>query len=87
MNIQTALIPHKHVRFCDSIVGLAGFIRTLLVEPRTVDELWTLMSYDNSPWPSRPPLEYLIYAIDTLFALKLVEMIDNTGRIRLRQAG
>jgi hypothetical protein len=87
MNIQAALIPHKHVRFCDSVIALAGFIRTLLAEPRTIDELWTIMAQDNSGWLSHPPFEYLVYAIDTLFALKQIEMIEGDGRIKLRRVG
>lgn len=82
MNIQTALIPHKHVKFCDSIVALAGFIRTLLSEPRTVDELWAIVAQENSGWLTRPPFEYLLYAINTLFALKQIERIGDDGRIR-----
>lgn len=84
MNIQAALIPHKHIRFCDSVVALAGFVRTLLLEPRTIDELWTIVDQDTSGWLARPPFEYLIYAIDTLFALKQIEMREEDGRIRLR---
>ena len=85
MTIQAALIPHKHVRFCDSIVALAGFVRTLLSEPRTVDELWTIVAQENSGWLTKPPFEYLVYAINTLFALKQIEMIQDDGRIMLRQ--
>lgn len=85
MSIQTALIPHKHIRFCDSIIALAGFVRTLLSEPRTIDELWAMVDQDNSGWLTKPPFEYLVYAVDTLFALKQIEMLDSDGRIKLRQ--
>jgi hypothetical protein len=85
MNIQAALIPHKHIRFCESIVALAGFLRKLLIEPRTIDELWAIIDQDNSEWLNRPPFEYLIYAIDTLFAIGQIEMINSNGRIMLRQ--
>lgn len=86
MNIQAALIPHKHVRFCDSIVAIAGFIRTLLIEPRTIDELWTIITQPNSGWLTQPPFEYLVYAIDTLFSLKQIELIEGEARIKLRDA-
>ena len=77
MNIQNTLLPHKHVRFCDSLIGLAGFVRTFLSEPRTIDELWNLVDRENSGWFSRPQFSHLVLAIDILFALKQIELIGN----------
>jgi hypothetical protein len=82
MTSQLALLPNKHVRFCDSLLGLAGHVRVLLSQPRTVDELWTLMESDNSSWPMRPRFEYLLLSIDVLFALKQLTFSD-TGRLFL----
>lgn len=84
MNIQTALLPHKHIRFCESVVAIAGFIRTLLAEPRTIDELWLLLDKKHSGWPGNPPFEYLVYAVDLLFALRQIDMLDHDDRIYLR---
>ena len=81
MNIRTALIPHKHVRFCDSIVALAGAVRKMLEEPRTVDELWTLLNQAKTNWPTRPSFTSLTLAIDTLFAIGLIESAPG-GRVR-----
>jgi hypothetical protein len=81
MNIQTALLPHKHVRFCDSLLGLAGFIRGLLTEPRTVDELWALIDRENSGWLARPSFTHVVLAIHILFALKEVEL-TRSNRLR-----
>lgn len=82
MNIQTALLPHKHVRFCDSILALAGFLRQFLEEPRTIDELWSLIDRDNSGWPVRPTFTHLVLAVNILFAIGQVEEMSN-GRVRL----
>lgn len=41
MNIQTMLLPHKHIRFSNSLVAIAGYIRTIIDEPISVDELWS----------------------------------------------
>lgn len=81
MNIQTVLLPHKHVRFCDSLIGLAGFIRGLLTEPRTLDELWALLDRDNSGWLTRPSFTHVVLAVDILFALKQIEL-TNGNRLR-----
>ena len=40
MNTQTMLLPHKHIRFSNSLVAIAGYIRTIIDEPISIDELW-----------------------------------------------
>jgi hypothetical protein len=77
MIIQNALLPHKHVRFCDSILALAGYLRQLLVEPRTIDELWTLVDRDNSGWPARPSFSHIVLAVDVLFAIGQVKVYQG----------
>ena len=69
MNIQTALLPHKHVRFSESLIGLAGYIRSRLTEPRTLDELWAMLESDTTDWPSRPSFTQIILAVDVLFSI------------------
>jgi len=80
MNIQTALLPHKHVRFSESTVALAGLVRSLLTEARTVDELWTLIDQKLVEWPSRPSFTEIILAVDVLFAIKQVVTVPE-GRV------
>lgn len=82
MTIRTALIPHKHVRFSDSIIGLSGHLRNLLIEPHTLDELWAQIDSDTSPWKSRPSFSHLILAVDVLFAIGVVKLVGD-GRISL----
>lgn len=81
MSIQNALLPHKHVRFCDSVLALSGYLRQLLVEPRTIDELWTLVDRDNSGWPARPSFNHVVLAIDVLFAIGQVRA-GQDGRVQ-----
>ncbi len=81
MIIQTTLLPHKHVRFCNSLIGIAGFVLSLLNEPRTLDELWVLIDRDNSNWYSRPPFEHVVLAVDILFAIGQIEFVHD-NRIR-----
>lgn len=80
MNIQTALLPHKHVRFSESTVALAGLVRSLLTEARTVDELWTLIDQKFVEWPSRPSFTDIMLAVDVLFAIKQVQAVPE-GRV------
>jgi len=80
MSIRTALIPHKHVRFSDSIIGLSGHLRQLLEEPHTLDELWAQIDCDSSGWESRPSFSHLVLAVDVLYAIGAVGLVGD-GRI------
>jgi len=84
MNTHSQLIPHKHLRFTDSLIGLAGFIRSQLNEPHTPDELWTLLDRDNSGWLAKPTFEQLILSIDILFALKQIKL-TRSGQVAREQ--
>jgi hypothetical protein len=81
MSIQTALLPHKHVRFSDSIIALAGLVRSRLVEPMTVDELWSDVSRRPADWPGKPTFTHVVLALDVLFALGQVET-STIGRVK-----
>lgn len=80
MNIQTALLPHKHVRFSESLIGVAGMVRRRLDQPRTIDELWAILESEADEWPSRPSFSHLVLAIDVLFAIKQVRTAPD-GRV------
>ena len=86
MNIQTAILPHKHVRFSESLLGIAGFIKQRLNQPRTVDELYTTVESEAKEWPSRPSFTEVVLAVDVLFAIKLVRE-SSDGRIIAIPAG
>ncbi|MDR2669025.1 MAG: hypothetical protein LBC14_03610 [Desulfovibrio sp.] len=80
------LLPNEHVLFCESITALAGYIRKLPAKPRTLDELWADITRDASSWPSRVSLDDVVYALDVLFALRQLTMLDDGRRFLLRQA-
>ncbi|MCE1224963.1 MAG: hypothetical protein LWW87_00605 [Geobacteraceae bacterium] len=84
MSIRTALLPHKHVRFSDSLIGLSGYLRRLLAEPHTLDELWTQLDRDASGWQSRPSFTHLVLAVDLLYAIGEVQLVGD-GRISLNR--
>lgn len=80
MKIQTALLPHKHIKFSDSIIALAGFVRTLLEEPKSIDDLWIETA---NQWVTKVTFTHLVLAIDVLFAIKQIESISNGRLIRV----
>lgn len=79
MNIQTMLIPHKHIRFSESLISVAGYVRKFLDQPRTVDELWTLLRQANHEL-IKPDFTQMVLGLDILFSLKQI-ISDDSGRI------
>jgi hypothetical protein len=65
------------------LIGLAGFILNLLDEPRTIDEIMVLLTKSREKWPGYFSFSYTVLALDVLYALKQVELIngDRVARI------
>ena len=76
-NLRLAVAPHDHVRFCDSVVGLAGKIRSLIGTPMTIDELQNLLNRSDSGWPGQVDFEKIILAVTLLYAIGAVASVDN----------
>lgn len=82
MNIQTMLLPHKHVRFGSSLIAIAGYLRELLYEPRTLDEVWAMIESNRTQYPIKPTFTQLVLAVDILFAIKQASSGPD-GRVSL----
>lgn len=78
-----ALVPHKHVRFCESLLGLAGYVRTLLTAPMTLDNLHSFLNSSQSTWLIKPNFTEVVLAVDILMCLKQVELghMDHILRV------
>jgi hypothetical protein len=74
-----AVRPHKHVRFAEASVTLAGKLRALLDEPRTVDQLRELLRREC--WPGPKDIVSVGLAASLLFAIGVIAM-DEDGRLR-----
>lgn len=77
LKIRSALLPHKHVRFNSSVVGLAGHIRAGLTGPKSLDDLWLELSSEDSAWSGRPTFESIVLAVNVLFAVGEVTLCSN----------
>lgn len=77
------ILPHKHVRFASSLIAIAGFIRSHLHEPRTLDELWALVDKERNFEHIRPTFTQLVLAVDILFAIQQATS-DSEGRVILK---
>lgn len=82
MNIQSNLLPHKHLRFSDSILGIGGLIKSVLKEPMTVDEIWSVIHKNSQQWPGRISYTNMVMGIYVLFTIGHLELLEN-GRLRV----
>jgi len=76
------LLPHKHTLFSESLIGVAGFLNSILpVYSLTIDELWTLVEINQKKYPSNVNFEQMILATDILFAINVIHLLPD-GRIQ-----
>lgn len=80
-NPQYDLLPHKHVRFSDSIVGLAGMVYAsgVLDRPQTLDELWIRIQRHSKQvnWPGVLTFQRLFLAVNVLYAMRAIGVENN----------
>lgn len=73
------LLPEKHIRISESILGLGGFVLSSLDHPKTVDTVWEELQKARSlgEFPSYHSFENLVLAVDFLFAIGTVITLQN----------
>jgi hypothetical protein len=77
MNIQTALLPHKHIPFSRSLIGIAGLLLSLLDEPRTLDELMAAAATQKKEWPNQPTFTETLLAVYVLFSIRQIRLVQG----------
>jgi hypothetical protein len=77
------LMPGKHIRLAESLIGLGGFVLEHLRLARTIDALWSeLKKVNNSnEFPAYQSFENLVLTVDFLFLIGAVDE-DTQGRLR-----
>jgi hypothetical protein len=65
------------------LVGLAGFILSLLDEPRTIDEIMVLLAKSSEKWPGHFSFSNTVLALDILYALKQIKLTNGDMVIRI----
>lgn len=75
-------MPTKHISFSESLLGLGGFVLSLLKEPKTIDDLWFVyQDFNNSSeFPSYHNFDNLILSVNLLYAIGAID-IDEFGII------
>lgn len=78
------LLPQKHIRLAESLIGLSGFVLENLKNPTSIDSLWKLYEPVNNTekFPAYHSFENFVLAIDFLFSIGIVTA-DDSGDILL----
>lgn len=73
------LLPDKHVRLAESLLGLAALVLTALDRPLTFDRLMGLLApqFETAAWPAYHTAETVSLALCLLFAAGAVDVSDD----------
>ena len=76
------LLPDKHIKLAESLLGLGGFALQALAAPKPIEVLWKeLQKVSNTDeLPAYHSFENLVLTIDFLFSIDAVTM-DRSGRL------
>ncbi|MDP3588965.1 MAG: hypothetical protein Q8R54_00290 [Methylobacter sp.] len=78
------ILPSKHIRFSESLLGLGGVILNIIKEPKTIDEIWFKFSEFNNDkrvFPAYHNFDNVVLALNYLFIVGAVS-IDKNERIQ-----
>lgn len=76
------LLPDKHIKMSESLIGLGSFVVEDLATPKTIDEIWKGLqrAYTAGEYPVYQSFENLVLAIDFLYSIGIVTASRN-GKI------
>jgi len=70
------LLPDKHILLCESVLGLAGLVLSVVVKPMPFDALWRHMreKLDTPEWPAAHGVENFVLALTFLHSIGAVDV-------------
>jgi hypothetical protein len=76
------ILPSKHIKLSESIIGLGGYLLKLLKEPITVDDLWFKFQKANNTdsFPAYHSFDNVVLGLNLLFSIGAID-IDEQGKI------
>lgn len=78
------ILPSKHIRFSESLMGLGGMLLSFINEPKSVDEIWFKFSEINNSkrkFPAYHNFDNVILALNYLYLIGAIE-INTNGKIQ-----
>ena len=75
------ILPTKHIRISESLIGLGGYLLSILKKPMTIDELWILYEKTNNKrFPAYHTFDNVILSLDFLYLMGSVD-INEMGEL------
>lgn len=73
------LLPDKHIKMSESLLGLGAFLIESLRQPQSVDTIWFeyLKARESGIYPAHHTFENIVLALDVLFAIKAINLTEN----------
>jgi hypothetical protein len=70
------LLPDKHVRLSESILGLAALVLSFVDKPTTFDTLWKKVQekLDTPDWPAKHGVDNFVLALCLLNAIGAIDV-------------
>lgn len=70
------LLPDKHIRLSESLLGLGSFLLGLIRNPVTVDGIWLeyRKARDSGAFPAHHTFENVVLALDVLFTIGAIDV-------------
>jgi hypothetical protein len=78
------LLPDKHLRLSESILGFAGLVLSYVSKPRTFDDLWKRVreNFDTAEWPATHGVENFVLALCFLHSIAAIDVAANGELVR-----
>lgn len=76
------ILPTKHIKIAESLLGLGGYLLSILERPMNIDALWKEFSKTNNTrtYPAYHTFDNVILALNYLYMIEVVD-IDQQGKI------
>ncbi|MCX6237035.1 MAG: hypothetical protein NTY07_05655 [Bacteroidia bacterium] len=75
------ILPTKHIRISESLIGLGGYLLNLLKEPTTVDHLWLKFEkVNNKRFPAYHNFDNMVLSLNLLFLMGIID-INEKGEL------
>jgi hypothetical protein len=78
------VLPDKHIRFSESLLGLGALVLESLDVPKSIDALWNELhpQMESGAFPARHTFDNLVLAADLLYAVGTVTLNRNGRLVR-----
>ena len=75
------ILPTKHIRISESLIGLGGYLLKLLKEPMTIDRLWIeFAKTNNQKYPAYHSFDNVVLSLNLLFLMEIID-INEKGEL------